>query len=249
MRIAVAGGTGLVGHHVVQAGRDAGHDLILLTRSSGVNVFSGEGLGGALAGVDVIIDVTNADINEQAAATEFFTASTSNLGRFGAAAGVKHLVVLSIVGIDGAHTGYYAAKLVQEQAALATSVPATIVRTTQFHEFPAQMISRGRDNAVVELPDIWVQTVAACTVGRILVEVAEGPPKRREPDIGGPEEAKLVVLARRFVEQFGLGIEIAPVEARLLARALLPSDGARIEGPTFEEWLSGRNAAAMGGAL
>lgn len=248
MRIAVAGGTGLVGRHVVQAGRDAGHDLVVLARSAGVDVCSGAGLERALARVDVVIDTTNADTNDQAPATEFFVASTSNLGCIGAAVGVRHLVVLSIVGIDGADTGYYAAKLAQEQAALGASVPVTIVRTTQFHEFPAQMIRRGRIGLVAELPDLRVQTVAARTVGRILAEVAEGPPKGRARDVGGPEEAELVLLARRFVERFGLGIEIAPVEGHLPTTALLPGEGARLEGPTFEEWLSSDDAEGLGRA-
>lgn len=249
MRIAVAGGTGVVGRHVVQAGRDAGHDLVTLTRSCGVDVISGEGLAQALSDVDVVIDTTNPETNEQTIATNFFIASMANLSRFGERAGVRHLVVLSIVGIDDTSTGYYGAKLAQEQAALASFGPTTIVRTTQFHEFPAQMINRNPRNSVVELQDVWVQTIAAATVGRILVEVAEGSPKKRVNDIGGPKKARLVELAQSFIEQFGLDIEVLPLNSHLEEAALLPTAGARIEGPTFQEWLLGDDAAKIGGML
>lgn len=245
MRVAVAGGTGVVGRYAVEAAREAGHDTVVLARSAGVDSRSGEGVAAALAGVQVVIDATNAGTTEEGAAADFFVESTANLSRLGAEAGVGHLVVLSIVGIDRVPTGYYAAKLAHEHAALAGPVPATIVRTTQFHEFPVQMISRNRRGSVAPLPSLRVQTVAARTVGRILVELAEGPPGRSAADVAGPDEADLVMLARQFVERFAPGVEVVSVEAGLPAGALLPDAGARIEGPTFDAWLEGDDAVTI----
>jgi uncharacterized protein YbjT (DUF2867 family) len=111
MRIAVAGGTGIVGRYVVQAATDTGHEVVVLARSHGVDTRTGDGLAQALDGVEIVIDVTNAGTIEQEPATEFFTASTANLQRVGAEQGVRHLVLLSIVGIDRVPVGYYAAKI------------------------------------------------------------------------------------------------------------------------------------------
>ena len=143
MRLAVAGGTGMVGRHVVEHARRAGHDVVVLSRSEGVDVRSGAGLADALRGVDTIIDVTNAGTTEQGAATGFFTEEADMLQRVGATRGVGHIVTLSIVGIDRAPAGYFAAKL--EHAAAQGTVPVTIMRATQFHEFPAQSIQLAVD--------------------------------------------------------------------------------------------------------
>lgn len=249
MRIAVAGGTGLVGRHVVEAARQAGHDPVVLARSVGVDTRSGAGLAAALEGVDAVVDATNASTPDGAQAEAFFVESTANLARIGAEAGVGHLVVLSIVGIDRAPTAYYRAKLAHERAALDGAVPASIVRATQFHEFPAQLIARGRRGGTAELPSLRVRTVAARTVGRMLAEIAEGAPLRDRLEVGGPEEADLVPLARRFVGHFHLAIEVTPGEATVPPGALLPGVGARIEGPTFDDWLAGDDAAGMARAI
>lgn len=245
MRIAVAGGTGVVGRHAVRAGRAAGHHVVVLARATGVDASSGDGLSDALLGVDVVVDAMNSGTTDEAAAKEFFVRATGNLVRCGAEAGVRHLAVLSIAGIDRAPTGYYAAKLAHERAALAGPVPATILRATQFHEFPAQMITRNRTGSVVRLPDLRVRTVAARTVGRLLVEAAAAVPKGRERDVGGPNEAGLVDLARRFVERFRLGLEVVPVAPVVSRDALLPDRDPRFEGPTFDAWLETADARDM----
>ena len=248
MRIAVAGATGLVGRHVVEHAERAGHDAVALSRSSGVDVRRGEGLADALAGVDVVVDVTNAGTTEQEPATAFFTEAATTLQRVGAERGVGHIVTLSIVGIDRAPVGYYAAKLAHERAATTGPVTATILRATQFHEFPAQLIGWTRNGAEASVFDLRVQTVAARTVAGVLVELAEGAPLGRAPDLAGPREADLVALARAFVERRGEPITVhadAESVAGIPPRALLPDDGARIEGPTFEEWLAGEDAAAL----
>jgi len=242
VRIAVAGGTGVVGRYVVEAASAAGHDTVVLARSEGVDTFSGDGLAQALDGVEAVIDATNAGTIEETAATEFFTTSTANLQRVGAEQGTRHLVVLSIVGIDRVPTGYYAAKLAHEQATRAGPVPATILRATQFHEFAAQMIAWNRDDTVARIPNLHIQPVAARAVGQVLAEVAAGPPQGRAPDLGGPEEADLVALARRLSDHLGLGIDVQALEPKIPTGALIPGGDARIEGPTFELWLTSDDA-------
>lgn len=244
MRIAVAGGTGIVGRYVVEAARAAGYDVVVIARSKEIDTISGEGLARALEGVQVIVDTTNAGTIEEGPATEFFRQSSINLQRYGAAAGVGHLVVLSIVGIDKVPTGYYAAKLAHEYAARQGDVATTIMRATQFHEFAGQVITWNREGALARVANLHVQTVAARTVGRVLVEVAGGPAVGRVADLGGPEREELTSLARRLVEGLDLGIEVLAVEnPDAQADALLPGEDARIEGPTFNEWLLSDDAA------
>lgn len=245
MRIAVAGGTGVAGRHVVEAAGDAGHDVVVLARSTGVDTRSGDGLWEALDGVDAVIDATNAGTTEQRGATEFFTESASSLQRVAAARGVKHLVVLSIVGIDEARGGYYAAKLAHEQAMLAGPLRATVLRATQFHEFPAQMIARSREGSVARIPNLRIQPVAARTVGEVLVEMCAQEPRRSSLELAGPEQADLATLAHRFAALLRPEIEVQASEPSLPAGALIPAAGARIEGPSFEQWLRSEDAASI----
>lgn len=247
MKIAVAGGTGVVGRHVVEAARTAGHEVLVLARSAGVDVQTGEGLAAALVGVQAVVDTTNPGTIDEAVATEFFVSSSATLQRVGAEAGVEHLVVLSIVGIDGLDSGYYAAKSAHENAARSGSVPVTVARATQFHEFPAQMIGWTRQGQTAWVPDLRVRTISARAVGQMLVEVAEAPPAGRSVDVGGPDEADLVALAELFVKRFQLGIEVVPLDAGLPPGALLPTENARLTGPTFDQWLETEDAARMVG--
>jgi uncharacterized protein YbjT (DUF2867 family) len=249
MRIAVAGGTGTVGRHVVAHARETGHEAVVLSPSSGVDVRSGEGLAGALKGADVVIDVTNPKTIEQGPTTEFWTEVASALQRTGAEQGVGHIVTLSIVGIDKTSFGYYAAKLEHERAAARGPVPSTVMRATQLHELAAQLIAITRQDSQAYVLDLRpIQPVAACTVGEVLVELAEAAPGGRAPDLAGPQQADLVDLAREFVELRGEAITVHPDAdsvAGIPSRALLPGTGARIQGPTFEEWLAGDDAAAL----
>jgi uncharacterized protein YbjT (DUF2867 family) len=199
-RIAVAGATGTVGRHVVERAASAGHDVVPLSRSHQIDVRTGDGLASALAGVDVVIDVTNPSSIEEAAATAFFTDAARMLQRVGAEQGVRHIVTLSIVGIDKTAFGYYAAKLAHERAAAAGPVPRTVLRATQFHELPAQLMALTRKDSEARVLDLHVQSIAARSVATVLVEIAAGKPQGRARDLAGPEEADLVALARRFAE-------------------------------------------------
>lgn len=245
MRIAIAGGTGVVGRYVTEAAAAAGHEVVVLTRSTGMDIRSRHGLTGALAGVDVVVDTINSGTTDEKAATEFFTEAATNLQHAGAACGVRRLIVLSIVGIDRGATGYYRAKLAHEHAAAAGPIPSTIVRATQFHEFPAQLLRRSR-SAVAHIPDIRVQTVAARAVGRYLVDVASSDSPERQREIAGPQAADLVELTRRFVSHHNMNVEVIPATRRdTPAGALLPGAEAVIIGPTFDEWLNTPDASRL----
>jgi uncharacterized protein YbjT (DUF2867 family) len=245
MRIAVAGATGTVGRHVVERATSAGHDVVPMSRSHGIDVQKGDGLASALNGVDAIIDVANPSSIEEAAATAFFTETARMLQRVGAERGVRHIVTLSIVGIDKTAFGYYAAKLAQERAAADGSVPFTVLRATQFHELPAQLMALTRQDSEAHVLDLHVQSIAARSVATVLVEVAAATPQGRARDLAGPEEGDLVAQARRFAEYRRIPITIHPVPVPVPPRALLPDHGARIEGPTYEQWLVSADAAAM----
>ena len=134
-RIAVAGATGRVGRHVVDVLNEGGHDVVTISRSNGVDVITGEGLAAALEGVEVVIDTSTGPSPEQGPATEFFLTATRNLEEEGAKAGVRRLVLVSIIGTDKNTGGYGAAKLAQERAVLAGPIPGRILRAAQFHEF------------------------------------------------------------------------------------------------------------------
>jgi hypothetical protein len=214
-----------------------------------VDVRRGEGLAGALKGADAVIDVTHPDTIEQRVAAEFWAAVAGALQRAGDEQGVRHIVTLSIVGIEKTTFGYYLAKLEHERAAASGPVPGTVMRATQFHELPAQLIAITRQDSQAYVLDLRpVQTVAARTVAEVLVEVAEAAPSGRAPDLAGPQEADLVALARAFVRHRGEAITVHPDAdsvAGIPPRALLPENGARIQGPTFEEWLASDDAAAL----
>jgi uncharacterized protein YbjT (DUF2867 family) len=238
----------MVGRYVVQAAQARGHEVVVLSRALGVDLRTGQGLEAALDGVSVIIDVTNPPRTERASAAAFFTQVAAQLHAVGAARGVQHLISLSIVGIDRApDNAYYAAKLRQEQATGAGPVPATVMRATQFHEFAVQMIGWTQRDAVAHVPSMRVQPVAARTVGERLVELAAEAPAGRAPDLAGPAQATLPDLARAFVTRFGLQIRVvaAPADPTVPPGATLPGPGARLEGPTFDQWLETDDAARL----
>ncbi len=256
MRIAVAGGTGVVGKFVVETAEAAGHDVVSLSRRTGVDVRTGEGLRAALQGVDVVVDTTNAGTTKRDKATAFFTEVTRNLHTVGAGEGVAHLVVLSIVGLERVPGyGYYAAKLAHEKAALAGPLPATIVRATQFHEFPAQILGWTRHGPFAVVPRSRIQPVAARSVGQVLVEAAVDPVPERERgprvEVAGPEEGDLVTLARAVVGHRGDRLWVIPVRVpgpagkAMRSGGQLPTPDVRIVGPSFSEWIEGSDLALV----
>lgn len=251
MRIAVAGGTGVVGRYVVTAAERVGHDVVVLSRRSGVDVQRGEGLAEALAGVDVVVDTLNQMATRRKPAERFFTETARNLQSAAARAGVGHIVLLSIVGIDRASGyGYYAAKLAQEQVAQAGPVPVTILRATQFHEFPAQMLAMTRKGPIAVVAKMRSQPVAARTVGEHLVRLAEKQPGGIV-ELAGPEVFEMPDLARRTLAARGIKAKVVAVPvpgsaAKAMAGdALLAGPGTTIDGPRFDDWLATEDARAV----
>jgi uncharacterized protein YbjT (DUF2867 family) len=244
VRIAVVGGTGLVGGHTVDAARRRGHEPVVLSRARGVDLVSGTGLLGAVAGVDAVIDVTSLQAPDVEATRALFAAATGNLLAAEQRANVRHHVLLSIVGIDRIEgNAHYAGKRVQEELVAAGPVPYTIQRATQFHEFAGQVVGWTRRGDVASVPPLLVQPVAAADVADVLVELAEEPPHGRAPDLAGPDPQDLVDMARRTLAARGESIRLVPSWQSGIygvdgaGEVLLPGPGARIAPTSFEAWL------------
>jgi uncharacterized protein YbjT (DUF2867 family) len=248
-RIAVAGATGRVGRHVVDVLGAAGHDVVAMSRSNGVDVITGTGLAAALAGVECVIDVATGPSPDREAATRFFTTAARNLHEAGEAAGVRRMVVVSIIGIDAVTTGYSAAKREHERAMLAGPVPVRILRAAQFHEFVGQLLEWGRQGDVSYVPQMRTQLVAARTVAEALADLATAPDSAPAagapvPEIAGPRVENLVDMAVLLAARRGDPVKIEGVSdptdpdlALMESGAMLPSPHATLAGPTFEEWL------------
>jgi uncharacterized protein YbjT (DUF2867 family) len=247
-RIAVTGATGRVGRHVVDVLGAEGHEVVAVSRSHGVDLITGDGLAAALDGVECVVDAATGPSAEQDAATEFFITAARNLQEAGARAGVRRMVVVSIIGIDRFTAGYGAAKLAHERAALAGPVPAQILRAAQFHEFVEVMMAWGRQGDVCYLPKMRTQLVAARTVAEALAALAVAPEPASAgapvPEIAGPREEYLPDVAALLAARRGDPVKIEavsnpadPDDALNSTGALLPSPHATLAGPTFAEWL------------
>ncbi len=246
MRVAVTGATGTVGRHVVDVATERGHEVVACSRAGGVDLVTGAGLDAALEGVHVVVDASNVATTRRSTALAFFDATSKHLQAAARRAGVAHVVVVSIVGLDRVRRlGYYDAKLTHERLHLDGPVDASILRATQFHEFSSQVLARATLGPLAAVPSLRVQTVAARQVAERLVDVATGPPARRHlPDVGGPRPATdLVTLARRWLAATGrttrvVALRVPGAVGRAIRDgALLPAPDAHLVGPTFEAWL------------
>jgi uncharacterized protein YbjT (DUF2867 family) len=247
-KIAVAGATGRVGHHVVDVLEGGGHDVVPMSRSGGVDVITGDGLADALAGVECIVDAATGPSPDEETATAFFTTATRNLQEAGERAGVRRIVVVSIIGADRFTGGYNAAKVAHERAMLAAPIPVRILRAAQFHEFVEQLMEWGRQGDVSYVPKMRTQLVAARTVAEALADLATGPEEGLSTtpimEIAGPREENLVDMAVLLAAQRGDPVRIEEVsdpadpDSDLYRTVgLLPGPDATLAGPTFEEWL------------
>ena len=245
MKIVVIGGSGLIGSKLVKKLREDGHDPLAASPDSGVDTITGEGLAEALEGAHAVVDVANAPAFEDAAVLEFFQTSSRNLLAAETAAGVRHHVVLSVVGTDRLpESGYFRAKVAQEELVKAATVPYTIVRATQFFEFIGRIADSNTDGDTVRLAPVLVQPEAADDVAAALADVAVNAPVNGTVELAGPEAFRLDELARRVLSANNDRRQVIPdVHARYFGaelddRSLTPGDDARIAPTHFEDWLS-----------
>ena len=262
MRIAVAGATGRVGSRVVELLEATGHDVVPMSRSTGVDVVTGEGLAEALTGAECVIDAASGTARGRQrrtpkAASAFFTASARNLHEIGQMAGVPRMVEVSVLGIDHFTAGQGAAKHAHEKAMLAGPIPVRVLRAAQFHEYLPQLIEWGTRGDVAYMRKMRIQSVASRAVAQALIDLATDPtwaasPTPSEPplpEIAGPREENLVDMAKLFVARRGISLRIQgvsdpgdPDNKVWEDGSLLANPHATRAGPTFEAWLDSDDA-------
>jgi uncharacterized protein YbjT (DUF2867 family) len=200
VKIVVIGGNGLIGKKTVAILRRLGHEVAAASRSTGVDTVTGKGLKEALAGAGVVVDVANAPSWEDAAVMAFFETSGRNLLAAEAAAGVRHHAALSVVGTDRLlASGYFRAKMAQENLIKASPIPYTIVRATQFFEFVGGIADAATDGKTVRVPPAMMQPIAADDVAAVMADVALAEPANGTFDLAGPEPIRQDELVRQYL--------------------------------------------------
>ena len=250
MKIVVIGGTGLIGSKTVAILRQGGHEVVAASPKSGVNTITGEGVKEAMTGAGVVIDLANSPSFEDKAVLEFFETSGRNLLPAEAAAGVRHHVALSIVGTDRSDNGYFRAKVAQEKLIVASGIPYTIVRATQFMEFLGGIADSGADGNTVRLPPILFQPIAADDVASMVAEVALAVPRNGIVEIAGPDRAPFNEIVARYLKTASDPREVlSDPEARywggqVETYSLVPLHEARLGRIGLEEWFRRSKAGA-----
>jgi uncharacterized protein YbjT (DUF2867 family) len=244
MRIAVAGGTGRIGRLTIGALDRAGHQTVPISRSAGVDAYTGAGLADALRGADAVIDVTSTQAGAEAEIVDFFGTTTTNLLAAGERAGVRHHVLLSIVGLDHKQrVPHYAGKLEQERLVASGPVPWSIVRATQFHDFAAMAAGWAERDGTATIAPLLVQPIAPADVAAVLADVAVAAPLGVRLDIAGPETQDFVDMARRTFAARGQDIRLIPTWRGIFGldmagEVLLPGEDAVLGATTFDDWLA-----------
>ncbi|WP_300640039.1 SDR family oxidoreductase [Nocardioides sp.] len=254
MRIAVAGATGTVGRHVVSVAGERGHEVVPLSRATGVDLTTGTGLPQRLEGVEVIVDVANTTAQSRRGAEAFFGAVTGGLLDAERVAGVGHHVALSIIGVDGVPSGYYAGKRLQERLLRESDQPWSLLRAGQFHEFGEQALGFVRVGPWSLVPVMRSQPVAAREVAEALVALVEQGPSGRVPDLAGPEVLSVPDMAREVARVKALGRRVVAVRlpgaaGRGMRDGTLTAQGdptATLATTPFAQWLA-EEAARPGG--
>jgi len=250
MKIVVIGGTGLIGSKTVAILRRRGHEVVAASPKSGINTITGEGLNEGIAGAQVVIDLANSPSFEDKAVLEFFETSGHNLLAAEAAAGVRHHVALSIVGIDRSDNGYFRAKVAQEKLIKTSGIPYTIIRSTQFLEFLGAIANSSADGNTVRISPGLFQPIAADDVAAIVADVALAAPRNGIVEIAGPERAPFNEFVARYLKAVGDPRKVvSDPEARYYGgrveeRSLVPLGEARLGRIGFDEWFRRSQAAA-----
>jgi uncharacterized protein YbjT (DUF2867 family) len=244
MKIVIVGGTGLIGTALVSKLRELGHEAVAASPSRGIKAVTGDGLSAALAGAQVVVDVSNAPSWEDQAVLEFLESSTRNLLTAEAVAGVRHHVALSVVGTDRLlASGYFRAKLAQERLIQASPIPHTVVRATLFFEFVGSIAKSATDGLAVPLPSALLQPIHSDDMAEVLAGVAVAEPLNRRVDLAGPEAIPLDEVVRLFLKARRDPRTVIPDEQAtyfgisLEQRSLIPDEN-QLLGPThYEAWL------------
>lgn len=243
MKIAVIGGTGLIGSQVVEILNASGHEAVPHSPSTGLDLLSGQGLPQALEGADVVVNLTNSPTFDDASPA-FFQKTMDTLLAAAEAAGVGHAVILSIVGVDQVpDLAYYRAKVLQEDILKAGPVPYSIVRATQFFEFIDAVLSWTSDENTVRLPATPVQPIAAADVARAVADVSAGAPLRGVREVAGPgvftlDELGRITLAARGDQRAVVTDDGAGMFAAVPGDVLVAKDDAVVAGTTYRDWLA-----------
>jgi uncharacterized protein YbjT (DUF2867 family) len=245
MKIAVIGGTGLIGSQVVKILNASGHEAVPQSRSTGVDLLTGRGLPEALNGAGVVLNLTKSPTFDDASPA-FIQQTMDNLVSAASAVGTGHAVILSIVGVDQVPgLVYYRAKVLQENILKAGPVPYSIVRATQFFEFMDWVINETADENTVRLPATLIQPIASADVAQAVADVSVDPPLRGTRSIAGPDvfaldELGRITLAARGDPRTVITDDSAGIYAAASGDALIAKDGAVIAKTTYREWLAGK---------
>jgi uncharacterized protein YbjT (DUF2867 family) len=246
MKVVVIGGTGLIGKKLVNKLIDLEHEVVAASPATGVNAVTGEGLSQALSGAEVVVDVSNSPSWEDKAVLDFFESSTKNLLEAEGLAGVKHHIALSVVGTDKLlQSGYFRAKMAQEELIQASNIPHTILRSTQFFEFLNGIAQSASEGQAVRLPTAFIQPVFSEDVAAALVDVVIGAPINGIVDLAGPDRFPLYEVVRQYLIAIKDTRQVIPdVEApyfgiKLNETSLVPTGVNPILGPTrLNDWLA-----------
>lgn len=248
MKIVVIGGSGRIGSKVVNQLRGLGHEAVAASPNSGVNTLTGEGLAEVLKSAKVVVDVSDSPSWEDAAVMNFFETSTRNQLKYEAAFGVSHHVALSVVGSERMlESGYFRAKVAEENLIKGSSIPHSIVRATQFYEFFKGIADFSTEGNKVRLPSVLIQPMAADDVASAVSRTALGAPVNGTVEVSGPEKFRLDEFVRRGLAALNDPREvIADPNARYYGikvqeRTLIPEDTAKPGQIRFDDWLAQNN--------
>ena len=234
MKIVVIGGTGLIGSKLVTKLRAKGHEVLAASPDSGVNTLTGAGVAEALAGAQVVVDVSNSPSFEDEAVMKFFQTSTRNLLDAEAAAGVQQHVVLSVVGTDRLlESGYFRAKMAQENLLKSSQIPYTILRSTQFFEFITRIAQESGDGKSLRVTSAYIQPIVSDDVVTALADVAVGAPANGTVEVAGPEQFRLDDLVRQALKATGDTREVITDEQARYFGAVLSERMLTSDSPTF----------------
>jgi len=244
MKVVVIGGSGLIGTQVVSGLNKLGHKVFAASPSTGVNTLTREGLAEAMSGTNVVIDVANSPSFEDGPVMDFFQTSSRNLLAAEKAAGVQHHLALSVVGTERLQaSGYFRAKLAQEDLIKASGMPYTILRATQFFEFIPAIVQGGVDGDVIRLAPALIQPIASADVAAAMVDLALGTPMNGVVEVAGPEPLPLDALGRKYLtakqdpRQVIADIHVGYFGTPINDRSLTPDAGARIGAIHLDDWL------------